>query len=465
MMWFWLFLAIVFFVIAYKRLDWAVMTTIALLPSYLIRFDLFGLPTTWLEIMILSCVLSWLLGHWKKLSQGVANNWHSGRIIRPYPFSLEILILLVISVMAVGVSHFSFSAIGLWRAYFLEPILFFLVVFNVIGPDKNFKKIIFPLSLSAIGVSAVAWYQQFVDMNFLNPIWSLQGRATSIFEYSNALGLYLAPIIMLMIAWVLSEERQVDSRFKTIKLGYYFLTAVVAVLAIVFARSDGALIALAVAGALFGLLANKKIAIITLSLGICLLATIYFIPKLNLYVSDQLALKNLSGEIRKQQWRETWQMLSQDNRWFWGAGLNGYQTAVLPFHQEGIFFNKDHDPDFYRHTVFNDEYRKTHWQPVEIYLYPHNIILNFWSELGLLGALLFVWLIIKYWLIGLKNWWAFSSKFSDHYVVLGLLTATTAIVVQGLVDVPYFKNDLAVMFWLLVAMMGLLNTWNKNKAS
>ena len=27
------------------------------------------------------------------------------------------------------------------------------------------------------------------------------------------------------------------------------------------------------------------------------------------------------------------------------------------------------------------------------------------------------------------------------------------IIVHGLVDVPYFKNDLAVMFWALVAMI------------
>jgi len=31
------------------------------------------------------------------------------------------------------------------------------------------------------------------------------------------------------------------------------------------------------------------------------------------------------------------------------------------------------------------------------------------------------------------------------------------IIIHGLVDAPYFKNDLAMMFWLLVALAGMIN--------
>ena len=33
----------------------------------------------------------------------------------------------------------------------------------------------------------------------------------------------------------------------------------------------------------------------------------------------------------------------------------------------------------------------------------------------------------------------------------------TVIIIHGLVDVPYFKNDLAVMFWALLAIMGIIS--------
>jgi len=102
--------------------------------------------------------------------------------------------------------------------------------------------------------------------------------------------------------------------------------------------------------------------------------------------------------------------------------------------------------------------RTKYWQPVEIYMYPHNIFLNFWSELGLLGVLLFIWLIGKYLFISLKLTLALSrEKKAEKYLILGLLSAMITIVVHGLVDVPYFKNDLAVMFWILFALLGFLN--------
>ncbi len=108
-------------------------------------------------------------------------------------------------------------------------------------------------------------------------------------------------------------------------------------------------------------------------------------------IYDKLTLKDFSGEVRKQQWRETFAMMREDKRWLTGVGFSGYQEAVKPFHQEGIFFNFDRDSDFRRKLVlFDDEYKARHWHPVEIYMYPHNLFLNFWVEMGLGGVILFV---------------------------------------------------------------------------
>ena len=38
--------------------------------------------------------------------------------------------------------------------------------------------------------------------------------------------------------------------------------------------------------------------------------------------------------------------------------------------------------------------------------------------------------------------------------VMGVMGAMIVIVVHGIVDVPYFKNDLALIFWALLAMIG-----------
>ena len=87
-------------------------------------------------------------------------------------------------------------------------------------------------------------------------------------------------------------------------------------------------------------------------------------------------------------------------------------------------------------------------------MYPHYIFLNFWTEIGLLGALIFTWLIGRYYYDAIK----LLSKVEKNKrpLLLALIGAMSAIFIHGLVDVPYFKNDLAIIFWLLVAILGLI---------
>jgi len=46
---------------------------------------------------------------------------------------------------------------------------------------------------------------------------------------------------------------------------------------------------------------------------------------------------------------------------------------------------------------------------------------------------------------------------SNKFIVIGLMCSMIVIIIHGLVDAPYFKNDLAMMFWLLVALAGMIN--------
>jgi O-antigen ligase len=455
--------SVFFLILAIKKLDWALMLTIILLPAYLLRFNVLGLPTTLLEVMIILSALVWVFRNYKTFWSNLRSRLAKTSEIQRYPFDWEIVALLIVSLLAVGLSGFNNSALGLWRAFFFEPVLFYLIVINVLGRSQNLGKIIWPLSISALGITLVAWYQEFVDLTFLNPVWSEQMRATSVFPFSNAVGLYLAPITIILLGWLLAKEktwRELNQKF-WLKAIYLIVVIFGSWGAIFFARSEGALIGLVGAFVVMGLLAGRKSAISTLIILVLGSTLIWFTPVLKNYVWKKATLQDLSGEIRKQQWRETKNMLSVGSRWFLGAGLANYQTAVRPWHQEGIFFNRDHDVDFHKQTVFSAEYRKTHWQPVEIYMYPHNILLNFWSELGLMGMLLFVWLFVKFAYSGIK---LLTGKFSvsqGRFLVLGLLGAIVVIIVHGWVDVPYFKNDLAILFWLIMAMMGLINLWNK----
>jgi O-antigen ligase len=277
-----------------------------------------------------------------------------------------------------------------------------------------------------------------------------------VFGYPNALGLYLGPLVLLFLgcAAALAAEKKWSKILKDYKIATLFAAAAFSIAAIVFAKSAGAFFAVAAGLVVFGLLAGKKPRLATVLLIIIAAAGIFSVPKAREAVLKEIILKDFSGQVRRQQWSETWAML-QDGRLFFGAGLANYQKAFAPYHAGGFYYNRDNDPEFMRKiVVWGPTYWKKVWQPVEIYMYPHNIFLNFWSELGLLGLLLFVLIIVKFFILGGKLITDHGSQITDRFFIAGLIGAMVVVVIHGLVDVPYFKNDLAVMFWLFLAMMG-----------
>ena len=468
-----IFLVIIFSILycllAWRNLELAVRLLIVLLPAYLIRFQLGPLPSTLLEVMIWLVFLVWFIANFSELKTNVRESFNkiiglgdSRKIKINYPFGAEIIALLVISFIAAGVAGFSNSALGIWKAYFFDPVLLYIVVMNVFSDGFKLPKLLWPLCLSVLAVSLLAIYQKITGNLIDNPFWAAAGtrRVVSFFGYPNAVGLYLGPLALLFIGWF-GYARFVCRAPKKLQL-LIALSITLSFIAIIFAKSAGAILGVAAGLTVFCLLASKRarIAIII----IIALAAIgcAAIPLARHSVLDRLMLRDFSGTVRRIGWNDSWKMLS-DGRLVFGAGLANFQTAVRPYHQTG-FFVSDGTTDFWERLKIDAALRARTWQPLEIYLYPHNIFLNFWSELGLAGMLLFVWIIGKYFYVAFKNIENCKLKIenlnehkSTKYLIIGLISSMVTIVVHGLVDVPYFKNDLAVLFWLMVAMISIIN--------
>lgn len=448
---------------AYRRLPLAVMIILAGLPLYLLRFSVLGVPFTFLEAMILIAFFTWFFkesGFRKFLCGEYHLKDYLGNRKRrlPYPFWIEAILVIVCALAGAAVAGFSLPALGAWRAYFFEPLLLFILLLNVFQDRKGIKKIVVSLCAGALAVSLYAIWQKITGLGIANEFWAAAAgrRTVSFFGYPNAVGLYLAPIIMLAVGYLYKD-------FSAKKKGeniFFALTILLSLSAIYFARSEGALVAVAAALLAFGFFAGKAPRIAVLIFVLAFSGSLALSAPVREKVFEKATLMDLSGQIRRQQWQETWQMLSA-GRFLSGAGLANYKEAVLPYHQEGIFVN-DGDPDFRRKIViFDDKYRAEHWQPVEIYLYPHNLALNFWSELGFFGMLIFIWLFLKAIFVSFADFRAQMSKYTKDgchpFVSLGIAGAFLTMIIHGLVDVPYFKNDLAVFFWVLLAMVGIIH--------
>lgn len=380
------------------HLWWLVAFLPLLLPTYLIRLKIGPLPTSVLELLLVAIFILFTMAFGKA-------GWIDGSK-RLKAFRLPILAWYLVSLLAVFWSPDIYHAFGLWRAYILEPILLLFIIAHEFH-DINRRELL-RLSMYTLVWMLALWglFQYVTGIGIPSP-WNVlidEGRrATGPFPYPNALALLTAPIGAYAFA------RFVKSPANALSL----VTFGAALLAALVARSDGALVAL-VAVAIGLLILEKRFRLI--GIGIVTIGAIAFvaIPSIRTNVWEEASFQSWSGRVRVWMWQETWQMLK--DKPITGAGFGGYQAVIAPYHQK----------DF-----------------IEIFEYPHTIVFNIWSETGLLGLLAFGWLIA----IWLCEGWRRGGEY--RYVTLAVVGT---ILIHGLVDVPYFKNDLAVMFWMLFAM-------------
>ena len=127
-----------------------------------------------------------------------------------------------------------------------------------------------------------------------------------------------------------------------------------------------------------------------------------------------LSEKKWSSSIRLIIWKESWQIIKHHP--ILGTGLRSYKTAIAPFH-------------------------KATW--MEIFPHPHNLILMLWIETSLIGLISFTILCIT---------WFQQTKKQNFLTTILIISPLLAILIHGMVDMPYFKNDLSLQFWILASL-------------
>ncbi len=414
-------------------MDYALIAIAALLPAYLIRFSFFGLPTTLLEMMILSATAAWTT----RIIQSRGRESVFLQIFftnKKKPISIRILRSVIGAFMAAGlisivIAPNILAAAGLYRAYVIEPLLVFVLCVDTLKTRTHFFGVLSAMILSAWAVSLGALIQYATGWGIPGP-WIAERRTTSIYPYPNAVGLFVAPLVPLMVTLCLHIRLTYRKRLaRNFFVGLLFLGVAVSAGALVVSKTEGAILALlgvAIVAGLFWVPRARYRTLWLVSVGI---AVIVVSPPLSQFVSSKLLFKDDSGRVRRIMWRESTAMLA--DRWVLGAGLAGYQRALVPYHNPK--------------------------KGIEIYMYPHTIVMNFLTELGLLGLLSFAAIVgvAGSMLVSLLRYAQTRSSHVRTVIRLyayGLISFFGVVLIHGLVDVPYFKNDLAVQFWMVVAL-------------
>ena len=82
----------------------------------------------------------------------------------------------------------------------------------------------------------------------------------------------------------------------------------------------------------------------------------------------------------------------------------------------------------------------------ETRLHSHNLYMEFWLETGLLGLLSFLWITVLVFKEGFKK-----LDIEDKKMQTALFIMLVYILVHGIIDLTFFKNDLALIFWMIYA--------------
>ncbi len=403
---------------------WLLTLLFTLLPLYLIRFQIGPLPTTVLEILVWITAATWIYTKLKNKDWTLLANFPNRNL-----FLISTSLFLLGATIGVFVSPNLRAALGEWKAFYLEPILVFLILADSIKSKKDIVKILTGLIIGSLTTTALAVYQHFTGWLVPHSFWANRNtyRVTGWYGFPNGVGLLLAPLIPIAI-YLGSEFRKKTSSTKNnyAVLSLVVLFVLLSPLAIVYSKTTAAMVGLT-AGLGILLLCFKKTRIPAIILGIIGLIGLFLLP--NNPITNELLAKDYSGQLRRDIWTETITYLKIHP--IVGTGVAGYSTEIAPFRTN---------------------------KKIEVFHHPHNIFLTMWVNIGLIGLIGFVGLLL----------WFFKTIFKDfnqgnRNLKITLLVTIVIWLTTGLVDSPYIKNDWALIFWLFLALTSVLTTLKETR--
>jgi len=352
-------------------------------------------PTTLLETAIVVTVVVFAFETWRGHH---TLQWRTA-------FTIPALLFVLAGAISVLVAPNRTAGLGLYRAYIIEPIAFAFVLMHAVTTWRRALVVLTGFGVAGI-VVGVANSIVVIAALRAHTYDVTQTPPVVIYTTANALALFLGPLIAVAASLFLygtSRELRIGS-------GVFLLVAVPSML-LSFSRGGY----LAMAAVAVGLALSHRRRWLLLAGLVVAGGLVSAIPPIFHRIS--IEFQNVGGTTffgragRLELWSATLKMLSHYP--IFGAGLSGFAERIGPY------WNANHP---------------------ERFIDPHNIVLNFWVETGLLGLFAFGWLLVVVFRISWQGWKQSDSDWRP--IFLGVLLAMVAIVVHGLVDVPYFKNCL-----------------------
>jgi O-antigen ligase len=418
-------------------------------PLYLVKLDIFGVPSNVQEVIVMITFLIWgvfslvrWVDLWPKLEDKafwIRQWWFSNR--KFVVFSCLFLLISAVAVLIVPQSTTLIDgktiyeskkvALGIFKGWIVIPYLYFWMLwFSVRQKDFLFKSI-YAYVFSALPLVIWAVFQ-YLTGSFI----TADGRASGPFINANYLAMYLAPAVVAL--WIMIV-RGILMGFRLPRFLIGAFLAVLYTISLLMTQSYGAMLAIIVTLSVF------MIATARIHLQFKKQFELDLIKKIGFFLLTILLVVLLSAGllfVKTEKWKLFTEFQARSSS---SVRLEVYQIAGEMIRQHpllGIGFGQFEPlynlkaPEILGHAPYE-------W----VMIHTHDTFLAVWLNLGIAGLLMFIGLIAvvftKYW-----KTYDYEQKF---YRLIGV-SMLLVMLLHGLVDTYLFKNDLAMLFWLVIAI-------------
>lgn len=374
------------------------------LPLYLIRVVLFGFPTNLLELLALTAIGVLVLRK---------DNFFQKKISElPKLFLFATTLLLLGFLLSIFSNNALWAGLGIFKGWFIVPIFFAFAVYAQIETRRDVERIFLSIYFSSAIVSLVSLGYK------ISGLTTFDNRLTAFYLSPNHLAMYLTPGVIFGIYFLMQSFLKEKLSNKTL---LHLIILSILLSALYFSYSYGAWIALLLSlfFCLFFVDTTRKIFFLT-SFCFVLILTVLFTLQKN--TEKFSAMQNLSARSSFSSRQTIWKvsgLLIKEN-FMLGIGPGNFQSDYLS--KQSLF------------EPYLD------WAVPQ----PHNLFLAFWLQTGLLGFVGFLSLLFFIFQM------LFTSLKNKKNIALAmpLFVFFLYTVLHGLIDTPYWKNDLSFLFWI-----------------
>ena len=425
--WVWLsaLAAVFFIVLAWLRLDLGLLYVIFTAPFYRFpkRFDPAGLGFGGLlqrteplafslaEFVVLACLVAWLARQVlaepgqrgeKTPSSLFSKRWQWTGVLNP-PF-----VFLAVSTISLFASEYLRYSLREYRTVILEPLIFYFLLVRTVNDRRYIRRFLNAFVLLSAIVALFSLYHYF----FIGVVEATGGvrRILAIYHSPNALALFLGRGFPVTVTLAL---------FMRDKRWLYALASLAILACLYFTYSRGAWVGVAFALLFIAALkGSRKLVAAVGTAAVAIAGILAFLLRGRLMSSNTV-------QQRFHLWQAAGDMIHDHP--LLGVGLDNF---------------------LYQYPKYM---LKEAWAEPNV-SHPHNILLDFWTRLGILGVGAMLWLQVVFWRMGFRIYNGGKGE-EDQLLALALMASMMDFLIHGLLDNSFFLIDLAFVFWLTYGLM------------